>query len=40
MVEENNSVGMDNLLRGLIDSLEGKIGDCKAFLEEEAEDND
>lgn len=38
MVEENNSVGMDNLLRGLIDSLEGNIGDCKAFLEEEKEE--
>ncbi len=38
MIEWNNSVGMDNLLRWLLDSLEGKIGDCKAFLEEEKEE--
>jgi len=31
-------VGTDNLVRGLIDKLEGHIGNCRAFLEEEKEE--
>lgn len=38
LIKEKNSVGMDNLLRGLADKLEGHIGDACAFLEEEAEE--
>ena len=38
LIKEKNSVGMDNLLRGLADKLEGHIGDACAFLEEEEED--
>ena len=38
LIKQNNSVGMDNLLRGLADKLEGHVGDAKAFLEEEKEE--
>lgn len=40
MVKETNSVGLDNLLRGIVDELEGLHGNAQAFLakEEEAEE--
>ena len=38
MVSEKNTVGMDNLLRGLADELETHIGNARAFQEEEKEE--
>lgn len=38
MVKENNSIGMDNLLRGLSDKLEFACGNARAFIEEEKEE--
>jgi DNA-binding ferritin-like protein len=38
MVEEDNSIGMDNLLRGLHDKLEFACGNARGFIEEEKED--
>lgn len=40
MVKEKNSVGMDNLLRSLLDRLEFAIGDASAFIEEEADEEE
>ncbi len=40
MVKEKNSVGMDNLLRGLVDKLESECGNAKALLAEEQEEVD
>lgn len=37
MIKESNSVGMDNLLRGLADKLEFACGDARAFIEEKDE---
>lgn len=40
-VDKNNSIGLDNLLRGLVDSLEDKVGNAKAFTyEEKVEDKE
>lgn len=38
MVKEDNSIGMDNLLRGLADKLEGACGNSRAFIKEEEEE--
>ena len=35
MISEKNTVGTDNLLRGLADELESAIGSAKAFMEDE-----
>lgn len=40
MVKEKNSVGMDNLLRTHLDTLEGLIGTAKGFVEIEEEKED
>ena len=40
LIKEKNSVGMDNLLRGLADKLEGHIGDACAFLEKGEEEDE
>lgn len=40
MVKEKNSVGMDNLLRGLVDKLEFACGNARGFIEEEKEEVD
>ena len=40
MVKEKNSVGMDNLIRSLIDRLESAIGDASAFIEEESDEKE
>lgn len=38
MVKDDNSVGMDNLLRGLADKLEFACGNARAFTEEGSEE--
>lgn len=38
MIKDNESIGMDNLLRGLVDKLDSACGDMKAFLYDEEED--
>ena len=38
MVKEKNSVGMDNLLRGLIDKVEFSCGNAKAFVKGEEDE--
>lgn len=38
MVGEKNSIGMDNLLRGLSDKLEFACGNARGFIEEENEE--
>ena len=38
MVKEKNSVGMDNLLRSLLDELETACGNARAFINEEKEE--
>ena len=38
MVKDDNSVGMDNLLRGMADKLEFACGNARAFIEEESEE--
>lgn len=40
MVKEKNSVGTDNLLRGLLDRLETACGDARAFVTEEEEEDE
>lgn len=40
MVKESNSVGMDNLLRGLIDKLEFACGTARGFIKEEEEEKE
>jgi hypothetical protein len=39
MTKQNNSIGMDNLLRGIADRLEGVCGDMRAFVSEEADED-
>ena len=38
MVKEKNSVGMDNLLRGLADKAESICGDLRGFVEQEKDE--
>ena len=38
MIKEKNSCGMDNLLRWLVDELEGLMGTAKGFIEEEEDE--
>lgn len=38
MVKEKNSVGMDNLLRGLADRAESICGDLRGFVEQEKDE--
>lgn len=38
MVKEKNSIGMDNLLRGLCDKVESECGNLRAFIEEEKDE--
>jgi len=38
MVKEKNSVGMDNLIRSLIDRTESACGNARAFIENEKEE--
>ena len=40
MVKEKNSVGMDNLLRGLVDKLEFQCGNARAFINEEKDEEE
>lgn len=40
MISKDNSIGMDNLLRGLYDKLETACGSAKSFIEEEEEDEE
>ena len=35
MIEENNDIGMDNLLRSLLDSIQSDCWTARGFLEEE-----
>ncbi len=39
MIEENNSYGMDNLLRWLYDKIEFACGDVRSFIHNEEEDD-
>ena len=40
MVGDNNSIWMDNLLRGLVDKLEFQCWNARALLKEETEEKD
>jgi hypothetical protein len=37
-IKQQNSVGTDNLLRGIADNLESVCGNAKAFITEEKEE--
>lgn len=40
MAEEKNTMGKDNLLRGLIDRAESACGDARAFIREDEEEKE